>query len=486
MAREKKKTQSEENNAQTGIPSGHALALYAASIDLNGLARLADTCGVAVVALEAIWDGVTVGFSPVAPSLQELPACVLGFVATSAAGAHEVELMRKAWARQFNREAPDALTVALPLDDVAVLGWIARRLVDAQRQMAERNTALMRDMYVIRSEHEAVQEAFQRLENYAYASSMLTRQLALCLEPHESAVKVGKGRTGEVRQLLPISSSGLCDVAIHLTQVSRDAHGRLDISLLTLEDGQTVGKWTLSASQMRPGWLRLGLEQALSADGRSIALILQWTGTGEIGLSLASPHPEPRWCAQAGGTATQGPLGVKLWRCFPGTRAVPAARASMNASTEPQTLMLYADTLRKVENLGAIPDGIAFDQHWNSLLVHPVAGKPTWARLNNAVPEGVSRIYADIETRNDKAGPVEYVLAVAPATDKARKSKALQFKPGLISEWVRVDTTMQSQVHLNLDAAVQADFDLYLGTRLPPGATNAFCWAHFSKIRMSR
>jgi hypothetical protein len=158
----------------------------------------------------------------------------------------------------------------------------------------------------------------------------------------------------------------------------------------------------------------------------------------------------------------------------------------MNASTEPQTLMLYADTLRKVENLGAIPDGIAFDQHWNSLLVHPVAGKPTWARLNNAVPEGVSRIYADIETRNDKAGPVEYVLAVAPATDKARKSKALQFKPGLISEWVRVDTTMQSQVHLNLDAAVQADFDLYLGTRLPPGATNAFCWAHFSKIRMSR
>jgi hypothetical protein len=222
MAREKKKTQSEENNAQTGIPSGHALALYAASIDLNGLARLADTCGVAVVALEAIWDGVTVGFSPVAPSLQELPACVLGFVATSAAGAHEVELMRKAWARQFNREAPDALTVALPLDDVAVLGWIARRLVDAQRQMAERNTALMRDMYVIRSEHEAVQEAFQRLENYAYASSMLTRQLALCLEPHESAVKVGKGRTGEVRQLLPISSSGLCDVAIHLTQVSKE------------------------------------------------------------------------------------------------------------------------------------------------------------------------------------------------------------------------------------------------------------------------
>jgi len=177
---------------------------------------------------------------------------------------------------------------------------------------------------------------------------------------------------------------------------------------------------------------------------------------------------------------------LKLWRSFPGTRANPAAQATMNASTERQTLMLYADALRKVENLGSIPDGIAFVEHLNSLLVHPVAGKTTWARLSNAVPAGVTSVSADVETRNEKAGPVEYAIAVAPATEKVRKSHQLQFGDEFISDWINVNSTVQSQLHLNLQVASASDLDLYLGTRLPPGASNAYCWAHFSKIRMSR
>jgi hypothetical protein len=481
-----KKTPARENGALQATLADHAVAVCIPSPDMAGLEPLARACGLAAIALESVWDGVTLGFNSAAQTQKVLPARVLGFIASSAEGAAEVERLRKAWARQFNSDAPDTLLAAQPLDEAAVLGWIARRLVGAQVQMAQRNTALMRDLSVVRSEHEAVQEAFQRLENYAYASSMLARQLALCLEPQEASLKAGKGRSGEIRQLLPTSSAGLCDVAVHLTHIPREAQGQLEISLQTLEDGQAAGKWTIAASQLRPGWLRLGLEQALSADDRSIALLMQWTGNGEIGLSQASPHPEPRWCVQVGGKAMQGPLGVKVWRCFPGTRALPAAHARVNAFTEPQTHMLYADTLRKVENLGSIPDGIAFNEHLNSLLVHPVVGKTIWARLSGAIPAGVARISADIETRNDKAGPVEYALAVAPATEKARSAKTLQFKAGMVSDWVRVDTTMQSQAHLNLLEAVASDHDLYLGTRLPPGASNAFCWANFSKIKMSR
>ncbi len=462
-----------------------AISLCVPSSDAALLKSLVEACGLSVVLVETLWDGSNVGFGTAEQSLHELPTRLLGFLTVSDTGLQQVERLRSDWKRQFNRDAPIAMSVRQPVDEAAVLGWIARELVSAQLQMAQRNVALLRDMYVLRADHEAMQEAFQRLENYTYASSTLARQLALSLEPQKSTIKVGKGDSGELRQLLPTSSVGICDVAFHVAHVPKDAQGQLIVTLQTLEDGQTVSKWTLVGSQIRLGWLQLGLEQALSSDDRSIALLMQWKGSGELRLSLSEPHPEPRWCAAVGGKYASGPLGVKLWRSFPGARAMPAVHAKMNVSAEQQSRMLYADTLRTVENLGAIPDGISFDEHWNSLLVHPVAGRTTWARLRGALPAGVTRICADIETRNEKAGPVEYAIAIAPGTDKARNVQSLQFKPEVVSEWIRVDTSMQSQVHLNLDAAAVADFDLYFGTRLPSGASNAFCWAHFSKIKLS-
>ena len=456
------------------------------SADMPTLTPLIDTCGLSLIPIESIWDGNTVGFNSRELSLDAIPARLIGFISVSTDGAGQIEALRSAWMQQLKFSAPDAMACKTPVDFAEIQSWLVRRLVKAQTEMALRNSSLMRSLCVVRAEHEAVQEAFQRLESYAYATSLATRQIALALEPRKNELlKIGVGPAAEVRQLIPVSSLGVCDLAIHVLQVPSTQNGTLDVSLSTLEDACVVGTWSITSSQIRPGWLRLGLERALSADERSLSVSLLWSGAGEITLSLAEPHPEPRWCAIQRKKSASGPLSMKMWRSFPGTRAVPAANSQLNASVESRVRMLYSDDLRKVESAGSSQEGIWFDEGGNSLLVHPVMGAVAWARLSQVIPAGTVQIFADVETKNEKAGPVEYAIAVAPSAGKSRKGAPLQFKQGAISEWVCVDAMTQSQVHLHFDPAVQADHDLYLGTRLKAGDSNAFCWAHFRKIRVS-
>jgi hypothetical protein len=455
-------------------------------VDMAVLTPLAESCDLSLVSIESIWDGQSLGFNSHGMALSPLPARLIGFVSVSDAGTSQIEALREAWPRLLNVAVPDAAVVKTPVDFSDIYLWLVRKLVKAQAEMAVRNTSLMRSLSVIRAEHEAVQESFQRLESFAYASALVTRQIALSLDPKKNELlRISSGLTAEIRQLIPVSSLGLCDLAIHVVQVPTLSDGKLEITLKTLEDGGVVGTWSLATSQIREGWLRLGLEQALSVDERSVAVSILWSGPGEIALSLSDPHPEPRWCAYQGKKSASGPLSMKVWRSLPGTRAVPAVQAQLNASIESRVQMLYADDLRKVEGAGASQEGILFDETGNSLLVHPVVGAVTWARLPQVIPEGTMQIFADIETKNDKAGPVEYAIAVAPSAGKSRKGTTLQFKPDCISEWIRVDAVTQSQVHLYLDPSLQGEHDLYLGTRLQPGNSNAFCWAHFRKIRLS-
>lgn len=183
-------------------------------------------------------------------------------------------------------------------------GGIAAVLAGALARAQERVARQVREIGQMRQAAERSLQSFERLEAFVWASAKAERQSVLHLAPLGALAAVS------VEQRLPTDSSGLCDVALHVTTAGR---GRLCVTLGLMESAETCATWTIADPQ--PGWLRLALPRALGPDAQTPVLRVDWQGEGlELGLSL--PHPDARFQAAEGAV-----LALRLWKFIPGTMA---------------------------------------------------------------------------------------------------------------------------------------------------------------------
>lgn len=143
------------------------------------------------------------------------------------------------------------------------------------------------------------------------------------------------------------------------------------------------------------------------------------------------------------------------------------------------------DILRGVENLTDHSDFVRNYEDRDMILVHPINDIPALCRLRNACPKGTRHIQAEVMTNNSQAKPIDYALIVTPASDLQWQEDIQQFTDGFCSDWVTVVADGSEEVHLFLPEPLESTAHLYLSTRLKPGETNEYCWAHFRNIRMT-
>lgn len=455
-----------------------------AAVDHAAAAHLSWLSGVRIVAVSVEGSTLQLIDNGSALPLVSMPVQMLGFLVLSESGGEEVARVCSTWQSAFRCEPPPVFNAEAGVDPVKVLSWQSERLIALQREASRRNVRLMRDLAVVRAAHDETQEAFRRLEAFAVANLVLTQQEALTLEPMRHGVRLAGGTSGLVEQLMPLGSVGVSDIAIHIGLLPAGATGALKVRLCTVEDDQKVGIWTVPASKLQPGWVRLSLREALGVDEQSLKLLVDWEGEGHVVLSLSYQHPDERWCARQGGRSVGRVLAMQAWRALPGTRANWAPNAiPVDEAPMATQWMLDVETLRAAELINGPAGYVKFVEDRRAVLVHPTDHAPTVARLAGACPAGATHIWVQVETAHPEAETVEYALAAAPAPEVGAPSPKLPLPGGHISEWCAMPPGKKAEVHLFLPEPTQIPTDLYLATRMPPGASNANCQAFFSLIR---
>jgi glycosyltransferase involved in cell wall biosynthesis len=166
------------------------------------------------------------------------------------------------------------------------------------------------------------------------------------------------------------------------------------------------------------------------------------------------------------------------------------ANTSFTPAFTPGASLLQAppapfEILRNFENLTDHPDYVSNYGGGDMIMVHPIDDMPALCRLRNACPAGTRQIRAEVVTTNPMAKPIDYALIVTTAKDLQWQKDIQQFTEGYCSDWVTVPADGHEEISLVLPEPLKSAAHIYLATRLKPGKTNEYCWAHFKNIRMT-
>ncbi|MBD8729765.1 hypothetical protein IFT44_01000 [Pseudomonas sp. CFBP 13710] len=414
--------------------------------------------------------------------LDSLPNHLVGFIAANKSSAVELKDIADHWVKH-GHDVPPSLTVFDPKAGPESLNnWLISQLVRYQISTSRRNVTLMRELSKIRISHEETLESYRALERYAEANFDLHRTESLLIEPCSRVILLDGDKSTAV-QLMPTVSVGISDIGVHVSAISTDADGYLHVKLNTVESSEQVGSWKIPFQNLSLNWLRLALPQSLGVDEQSIYITIRWCGTGSVSISAGVPHPDPRWCVQLNGEAENRTLAMKAWRSLPQTRPTAASMSSPIDGLQDKRWLVAEDIMRGVANLSNSRDHVKYLEEPKAILVHPINQTPVLGKLAQAAPVGAKHIWADIQSANKEAAPIEYALAISVPDPETLDEKGVQFKPGFISEWITVEGGAQSELHLFLPEPLIGTGDIYLATRLKPGYSNEKCWAYFKKIR---
>jgi hypothetical protein len=427
------------------------------------------------LAIEVMVDGAAV-------AANTLPNNLIGFVALSKKSHAILEDISMHWEMHGHKLAPSCFLLEEQKNESLLNPWIIDQIIKANRDTAIRNVDLMRELTKIRIAHEETQRAFYALERYAETNFDLKRQQALALEPSTDMVQLNQDRR-TVTQLVPTVSVGVCDIAIHIASAPTETTGRLDITLTAVESGKRVSSWTVPGISLQKSWIQLSLPRSLGVDEESLSLTVEWVGAGSISLSMACSHPDPKWCAIAKGAPLSRTLAMKVWRGLPHTAPTQASNAYDLTNVPTKRWLVDEGIMRNAENLSHMQEAVQYIEALGAVLVHPIDSKAVLARLSGSAPKGALHVWADVESGNKAAGPIEFAIAVASPLKGRGKTETIKFKPGYISEWITLPGGAKSEVHLFLPQALDNAEDIYLATRIKQGNSNENCWAYFKKIR---
>lgn len=415
----------------------------------------------------------------------------LGVLVLSPVGAAAAAALGEAWSARFGTALPETRDLS-GLDAgarrEAALDWLARGLLAQRQAGARRAVALMRDLAVLRQEHEAMQGHFARLEAHAMEHRLSERKLHQALSPVEGAPPVELAPGQFVLQRLPGGSVGLSDVAVRIAEVPQPRQGVLTCRLESPDLGTVLAEWTLPAARLSSGWLRLSLVAGLVADPVGLTLRLGWTGAVPLRLATAMAHPDPRFRPHRGEDDPLGRhvLAMELWHYLPGVRAPGSATGLLpDGATEMQSLLrrVEARDLMRAVNLDTLVADLPRVEGSDALQVHVMADHVACAILPLPI-SAIRQVSVDVLTRHPRGPVVDYAIAVLPSAARPSKPRDLpEFPEEAQSGWVRMKPMRAGQVTLILPDLPSAPHDLYLMTRLPPGEKdNAFGWSGYSGL----
>ncbi|MTH80298.1 hypothetical protein GL286_21650 [Paracoccus aestuariivivens] len=394
----------------------------------------------------------------------------------------------------MNRLGADA-PARIPLEAVGkddnrteVLEWLTVRRIETQQLTAKCSTRFMRELGLLRQQHEETQASFQKLEQFMYQHGPQQRELETTLSPIAGQLPISMRNGSRLVQRLPGTSVGLSDIALHVGNEAAPTHGVLSISLFSSTDNETIAIWEIPAARLTNGWVRVALDYALGTDNVSLFDSIEYHGKDIVRPSSSVQHPEQRFHPECDGSTIETLPALQIWRWIAGARAlIPAhavlCRAVMQIGGKSRLRRVAPETLATTIDLGTLKNMLPLFQSDDALLVHGVPDHTACGILPAVALPGARQIFASAQTRHAEGPVVEYQLAIMPQDQRPHLPGSLpEFSSHLSSGWVRLSPQEKSQLHILPAEPLECPHDLYLMTRLPAGSANNFGWSTFSNI----
>ena len=403
--------------------------------------------------------------SPVGPA-QGLPGDVICFLALTQPALGCYASVAQHWRSAFGLNDGPALEDLTQVQDpqAEAHAAIARQLAAQLRQSHEGKARLLREIALLRRDHDSMQNSFASLEAYFHGIVRSERSQTMTLAPDRGLPALSLRPGDEIEQRLPEDSTGLSDIGICLRAAPVSGSGQLRLSLELLEQGEAAAEWVIAAHDLSSGWLRLSMPRALGPDPQTAVLRLVWQGDSELRLEPSMLHPDPRFAPRFDAPM----LALRLWKFVPGAQAVlPVEGHPAQLSALPSEWNIGLSALRSAQNASPEPGAVEFSDLRTGLFVRPKGEALAAARLDGAGRPGMVHIFGGVKTEQESGPEVEYAYALAPANQRARVASQLpRFDRGRVSDWLRLPPNEWRELHLVLEKPLSEPHDLYLLSRV--------------------
>lgn len=424
---------------------------------------------------------------------EALTARIIGSMALSELGHNALNRMAHGWTGKTGSPLPILIDLSKVSGQQKKLQSALRHVGQLYRTkmtgFAEHNAELLRQMAVMRMAQEECNASLEAMELFLLRSVETQRWQVQNHAPlgsgQGSPLNLSSGT--ELRQRLSSSSAGLSDLAFLLTEQEIPVNGRLTATLHLLESDHIAAQWVLSAADLTTGWQRLSLVRALGQDEQTPFLTLKWHGERDLRIARSLHHPDPDYCLELNGEKHDRLLAHRLWKYLPGSLAPMPESSHWIGGEIPSRFYVEPARLASAVSVDPNVNCLQYFAVLKALQVHPFKNTVSAGRIAKAVPASVRQISSTIGGRSEKGPPIEYALATAPLHPVREIGDLVMQceRDGRISDWMLLSGDTQGEITLYLRAPTEEISDLYLLTRLAPGAQQQYGWATFRNIWLS-
>ena len=386
------------------------------------------------------------------------------------------------------------------------------------RDMAQRNTDLVRAIAAIRREHEVLQEAFTSLEEVLRTANLPERP-AVTLPPTQRCLSPGRNwaMADLIYQRLPVSSRAVSAVDLCFLVTDEESSGNFDVALRSLEASDEIGRWRIPFTQITSGWNLLQLHQGIMGPPRTMELEVKVNIEKGVApdLVLAGPSAlEDAVYRTSSGVKGDAPISLRVWRSLPGLRAMPVVGAfQTHGSVSPSPIQrLSPEILASAQPIGDVNVDpaqplVQYIEEQGELQVHPRPNGVVAAYVRGAIPPFTTRVTASVITRHAQADVLDYAMVavqgrVSLEEALARVSRSRAPSDGF-SGWNAIAPMDPSQISMSFERPPRTSLDLVLMSRPHDVMTQAqtpwhriwagalggrghtrFAWARFSDVQI--
>ena len=405
-----------------------------------------------------------------------------------------------AWLRDHGARVVPEPIVASAENMTELVGEIAGQAVQLLTNQSELITAISRELASLRMNNEKLQNNFYAIEAVLARKGLQPYDLDFVNEPTDSHINVLREATkNRVAQILPVGSSGVSAVGIHLSEAPKRGGGFLKVQVASLEDGIILESWSVPVGELHVGWNVFGFERSLAGLPRTLELTVAMSGgRGEPPcLSLGAPQPVERFRVRDADdrhALADAGLALQVWVGLASV-ALPSwatywsakPRAGKGVDVALRQEVIAPDILGFATQYN--PDDAQFDFEAVQVIIperavacHPPAHGMTIARVPGACPGGALRVSAMALIDNKQSRDVEF--AVITTADGARAAGLLSGAMSPVagesfSDWIRVSPNGKKAVNAFISQPVTQWQDIYVATRMAEAGNNEFAWAKF-------
>lgn len=383
----------------------------------------------------------------------------------------------------------------------SLVGLVSEQVISGARRLVLSS----RELKTLRSLNDDLQNRFAALEAFLNRHGLQPLDLLFSNEPAENPLNpnvLASASADGITQILPVPSSGVSGVALHVEQAGSRPDIKLRAQLVTLEDLRIVDTWHFSSGDLASGWNIFGLSRSTAGLKRTLEFRLQAEQTEEDvpRLSVGGLQPVDMFHvrdAANGVSVLKNSLALQVWGGIPGVSMpqhanyIPAQSQQVDLDEGFRDVPIAPGILEHASLANS--DEVSFDFEAimplpteRAIGCHPPAEGMTIGYLPAACPPQVIRMSAKAFIDNNQAADIEFAVVVAQdlAAAKALFSEEREQVVGeAFSGWTSITYGETAQVSAFASEQIGVWQNVYFATRMREPGNNDFAWAKFGNFR---